>query len=124
MNADNVKPYGKLVHEAAEAGGVDKYCDAIEQKGYLNGAHDKENELGPIIVIFGLISIVEGAIIGGHIIKEKITQRVFKKAYIEMEAQKARDNLTDIYDKIIEEGDLDEEQKIIDEYTGEQDDIS
>lgn len=124
MNADNVKPYGKLVHDAAKAGGVDKFCDTIEQIGYLKGASDKQDELMPYLIATGILAITEGVIICYYFIKDKLEQRAYKKANLEKKAQQARDNLADIFIKNVKEGDLHEEQKIIDEYTGEQDDIS
>lgn len=124
MNADNVKPYGKLVHEAAEAGGVDKFCDAIEQNGYLKGASDKQDELIPYLIAMGILAVTEGAVIGYNFIKDKLEQRAYKKANLEIEAQQARNNLTNIVEKNITEGDLDEEQEITDKHTADQDDIS
>lgn len=124
MNADNVKPYGKLVHEAAKAGGVDKFCDAIEQNGYFKGACDKQGELIPYLIAISILAVTEGSVIGYHFIKSKLEQRAYKKANLEKESQQARDNLTDIFKKNVTEGDLDEEFEIVDKYKADQDVIS
>ena len=124
MNADNVKPYGKLVHEVAKAGGIDKFCDAIEQNGYFKGANDKQDELIPYLVVMGIVAVAEGAVIGYRFIKDKINQRSIKKVSLDNEAQQARETLTDLFENNIEEGESDEEQEIVDKYKADQNDIS
>jgi len=124
MNAENVKPYGKLVHDAAIAGGVDKFCESIEQNGYFKGSCDKEGELIPYLITMGIIAIAEGIFIGFRFVKDKKEQRTIKKLILETKAQQARNSLTNIMEKNVEEGDKDEEQDIVNEYTNVQDDIS
>lgn len=109
MNADNVKPYGKLVHEAAEAGGVDAFCDAIENNGYLKGVSDKEDELIPYLIAVSIIALGEGAILCYKGIKSLINRKSDKKANAEKEAEKAREELENIINSEAQEGDLDDE---------------
>lgn len=113
MNADNVKPYGKLVHEAAEAGGVDAFCDAIENNGYLKGASDKEDELIPYLITMGIIAVGETAILCYKGIKSLINRKSDKKASAELEAEKAREELETIINAETKEGDLDNEKNSI-----------
>lgn len=124
MNADNVKPYGQLVHEAAKAGGVEKFCDAIEQNGYFKGASDKKDELIPYMIAMGIAAITEGAVIGYHFIKDKLKQRALKKANLEKESQLAKEQLNKILQDYEKEDNLNEKREIINTPTSEQDDIS
>lgn len=109
MNPDNVKPYGKLVHKAAEAGGVDEFCNAIERNGYLQGASDKEAEMIIYLIAIGAIAIGEGVALGHKTIKAKLEQRAVRKATAEARAIKAKEELENSMHSKAEEGDIDDE---------------
>lgn len=66
-NPGNVTNYGKLVHEAAEHGGPEKYLEEFANANYQRGKHD------------GLMNYwwIGPAIIGGY----ELVKRLGKRAY-------------------------------------------
>lgn len=114
--------YSDLSHQAKQAGGPEKYLNKIEKFNYNNGLKDGKTEQ----FIFDLAIV--GMISGGYILYKTIRKRIKKadEAKISVtEAKKSRQQLikgiknveknesvTDISAEEIEEGVIDENNKM------------
>jgi len=101
-NYENIEPYSKFSHTAAQHGGVDNYLNDYAQKNYERGVLD-EKETEPwkgVIVAIIAIGVWEGARWCYHKLKNRLDSQ---RETIEVEIEEAKEqiiqnseNLTDI----------------------------
>ena len=102
MNANNVIPYGELIHEVAQQGGVDAYKSAqeallntVKEKSFQDGVSAGKQELFPWLIGMGLVAISSLAYNGYKFIQEKIDKKKQAKEQLAKDAEEAERLLTE-----------------------------
>ena len=105
MNANNVIPYGALVHEAASAGGVEAYkaaqqqlIDTVKRNSFNEGVEEERNQLLPWLLISSAVAVGLGIKQFAPIVKEKFDNYREKREKLRKEAITAEKMLVDNYE--------------------------
>ena len=102
MNAENVIPYGKFVHEVAQQGGVDAYkaaqkvlLNTVKENSYQDGVSAGKQELLPWLIGTSMMAAGTAACCGYFFIKDKIDKKKLAKAQLAKDAEEAESILTE-----------------------------
>lgn len=105
MNANNVTPYGALVHEAASAGGVEAYkaaqqqlIDTVKRNSFNEGVEAGRNQLLPWLLISGAVAVGLGIKQFVPVVKEKFDSYREKREELRKDAITAERILLDNYE--------------------------
>lgn len=105
MNANNVTPYGALVHEAASVGGVEAYkaaqqqlIDAVKRNSFNEGVEAGRNQLLPWLLISGVTAVGLGVKQFAPVVKKKFDSYREEREKLRKEAITAEKILVNNYE--------------------------
>lgn len=113
MNAENVVPYGKFIHEVAtEHGSVNAYKEAqkalletVKKNSFKDGVSAGQKELIPWLIGTAVAAVGLAGYEGYKFIKKKMASNKAAKSQLEEDAKKAEEILieTPMDDELVDE---------------------